>query len=184
MRTIPPALPLAALLAALAACAPPERKPEAVAAAFWEAFAAGDLEGASKLSTAASVDELGALDFTPDITGVTTAPALLNESQALVGTSLDFAVVEAGGPVAFNTHLAHFDGGWRVQVPETARELRRAAIAASFAEVEESLRSGAKAVGDAVEEGLLKASEAIRESLEELERSLANPDANPPPRTP
>jgi len=30
----------------------------------------------------------------------------------------------------------------------------------------------------------LKASEAIRESLEELERSLANPDANPPPRTP
>ncbi len=101
---------------------------------------------------------------------------LTNETTALAQTSVSISKDDL--PLSFNTHLTRSDRVWKVDAEETAREIRRAAIADSVQGLEDALREGAEVLGEALEQGAREASEALRKALEELER-MSGEEASP-----
>ncbi|MBM4382277.1 MAG: hypothetical protein FJ091_02795 [Deltaproteobacteria bacterium] len=119
-------LTLAAVLAALLACAEPAPAPEEVALEFWSAAVAGDAAGAAQLASpdeSALAQLLGAsAREEPPAIGA----AAVAEDDALVETM--FLREGVAAPLRFHTHLARGDAGWLVQLRETADELARAQV--------------------------------------------------------
>jgi hypothetical protein len=160
------------LLALLAcACTPPGEAPDEVARRFWDALDAGRYAEARALSTAPDESALRELATRHPLTRVELGQVLRNENAALVET---VAMLEGARQteLAFNTHLARFEGSWRVEVDPTRRELLRSALSASVEDVRESLEESAEMLSETIERGALEFSEALREALEGIERDL------------
>lgn len=162
---------LATLVCAAAGCALPGEAPDEVARRFWAALAAERFGEARELSTAPGERGLRELAERHPFARVELGQVLSNEDAALVETRAVLA-----GPretrIVFNTHLARFDGAWRVEADETRREVVRASFAASVDDVKEQLHESAEALSETLERGALEFSEALREALEDLERDL------------
>ena len=172
------ALALAVALAAGVGCPLIEAQPEDTARGFWEALVADDLAAARGLSTAPSEERLAALLGRTDLKAATVGAALRNETSALVETT----IFEASGAaaLAFNTHLARFDSGWRVDAEATGRALRQARVAAALGNLEEALEEGGRVLEEAIEQGVREAGDALREALEEIDRALEQSQQDPP----
>jgi len=162
------ALALALLIAP--GCDRFDEAPREVAAAFWAALASRDLAAALELSDAESADELRELADGLALEDVVLDEILRNESTALVGTSA--ALARRDMDLRFNTHLERRDGAWRVDADATERELRRTALAVSFEDIRESIGESTELMVEEFEKRALETSEALRETLEELEDSI------------
>ena len=165
-------------LAATVACERFDDTPRQVAGSFWAALDAHDLAAARGFSDAATDDELRELADGLALEGVSLDEILRNEATALVVTRASLARREMD--LEFNTHLNRADGSWRVDVDATERELRRTALAESFADIRESISESTDLMLEEFEKQALEASEALREALENFEESLR---AEPPPST-
>jgi hypothetical protein len=153
--------------------------PRHVADEFWSAVQREDFETARALSGEAGESSLRELAGTHRIETLVFGETLRSESKALVETTAVLAPRDI--EVTFHTQLVHADGGWRVDLPATRRDLTRQTLAASFEQVRESLRGGTDRLMQEFEQRALEASETLREALEELEQGLsgAPPPANP-----
>jgi len=160
---------LAALGLALAGCAAGSENPRGVAEEFWSAAAAGDWEGARRLSTAPDPHRVEALLPDGELGELAFGEPLVARSSALVPT---FARRGEEPTVAFNTILLRFDSGWRVDVAATRDDLRRARVTASLESVGDAARRGAGRLGEALERSAREAAEALERALEEMEREL------------
>ena len=149
--------------------------PEAVAEEFWSAIEARDLAAARALSVAAKARQLDALFNDRRVQSVFLGETLSNEASAIVHTSL----VEPGNERAleFDTHLERFDGAWRVDIEQTAAEIRTAGFASAIDEVQDALREGERVIAEALEQGAREASQALRDALDEMDRALGRPPA-------
>lgn len=161
----------ALLIFAVSACDRFDDTPREVASAFWSALASRDLAAAGALSDAAGADALLALRDELPLRDLGFGQILRNDSTALVETR--GRSVSRDADLTFNTHLTRRDGSWRVDVRATHRELRRTALAVSFEEVQEAINESADLIVEEFEKRALEASEALREALEDLQRSLA-----------
>ncbi len=167
---------IAAFLAAALGCDRFDTAPMEVTQAFWAALAAGDLRAAKELSTAPGEESLRDLAEQHPFASIETGQVLRNDRAALVETRGVFEGPR-GTEISFNTHLGRYDDTWRVDVEETRREIVRAAIGAAVEDMKESLRESADVVTETLERSALEFSEALREALEEMERSLSDPQA-------
>jgi antirestriction protein len=167
MRTMTGRLPL--VLLSCIGCSGLLEKPERVAGDFWAAIQSENWEVAIELSTAPNARRIERLFGSRKIGAVSIGQVLTNESSALVETSI---VDPDGRPLSFNTHLTRYEDSWKVDLHETASELRRASFAAVLEDVGEALQEGGLALSEALEQGAQEASEALREAMEELEREL------------
>lgn len=172
------------MLAALAlGCAPDPNGPEPTTARFWEAVAAGEFATAAELCDRASPAEVRQIANTHPFGRVTLGEPLHGEAQARVPTQL--TLDGEGRELSFDTHLVEIEGKWRVDLRATRRALTRELLAASLEGIHEALRERGEAFVEEFEARALEASEALRETLEELEKSLRDPAApEPPPTTP
>jgi len=159
----------ALLLPALEGCSAPVENPRRVAEDFWAAAADGDWETARRLSTAPDPHRVEALLAQGELGEPTFGEPLVAQGSALVPT---FARRDRGPTVAFNTHVVHFDTGWRVDVAATGHELRRAREVASLESVGDAARRGAGELGEALEQGAREAAKALERALEEMQREL------------
>lgn len=173
-----PLLLLGLALVATVACERFDDTPRRVAASFWAAIDAHDLAAARNLSDAENENALRELADGLALEGVMLDEILRNESTALVETRAGLARRDMD--LAFNTHLTRDGDSWRVAVDATESELRRAALAASFEDVRESIGESTDLLVEEFEKQALDASEALREALEGLEESLRQ---EPPPST-
>jgi hypothetical protein len=164
------ALLLVVLICLAAACERFDDAPRDVAGRFWSALEVEDFDAARTLSTSPSVRAVRELAEAQPLEEIELGEILRNEATAIVDTSAILA--PSGLELAFSTHLTRVDGAWRVDVRKTHRELTRAALATSFEGMQQSLRESSEAVLEEFERRALEASEALREALEELERSL------------
>lgn len=118
---------LVAALAALGACGAPSASPEEVALEFWSAVASADSDAAARFCRDASASDVtrqlgsAAPEEAPAI-----GSAATSDSSALVETI--FLSDGGAAPLRFHTHLTRTDAGWRVELAETAGELRRATL--------------------------------------------------------
>jgi hypothetical protein len=170
----------AAALAVLVALAPgcerfDDDAPRRVADEFWSAVQREDFETARALSGEAGESGVRELAQAHPIDTLAFGEILRSESKALVETT---AVLASDVEVSFHTHLAHADGGWRVDLRATRRDLTRQTLAASFEQVRESLRGSTDRLMEEFEKRALEASETLRDALEELEKSLSPPPPN------
>ena len=163
---------LALVLLAAFACDRFDDTPREVAAQFWSALEARDFAAAGRLSNATGEAALRKLSDELPLRNVTLTQILRNESTALVETSGRLA--DHSLELTFNTHLSQRTGGWWVDVHATHRELRRTALAAAFEDIQEALSQSADRLVEEFEQQALEASEALREALEELKRSLGD----------
>jgi hypothetical protein len=190
-----------ALTLGLAACGLLDERPDAAARRFWDAVRAGDWERARAASTATDTRRLESLFGSSGPWTVTFGEVLAGEDTALVETRLvrgpevgtpaekqpaekqpaERGPAEKGSaekeraPLEFHTRLVRVGGEWRVDPEATAHELRTAALDAAFDEVQEGLREGGRALGEALERGATEASEALRRAIDELEREPTAP---------
>lgn len=171
-------LGLAALLLA-GACQRFDDTPRQVASEFWEAMQAGDHAAARAVSTPASATSLAALAEESPLQDVDFGEILRNEQTALVETTA--VLEERGVELTFNTHLAHLESGWKVDAAKSRREITRAALAASVAELRRTLSAGTTAVAEQVERSALEISETMREALEDVEREILGEEPEPSP---
>lgn len=163
-------IPQLVMVALTLCCSGARETPGDVSRDFWAAIQSRDLDAARELCTAASALRLEALFRDESVESVMVGQVFSNETTALVQTSLSRS--ESGSPLGFNTHLTRAGPTWKVDADETAREMERAAIAASVQGLEDALREGAEILGDALEQGAREASEALREALDELEGEM------------
>jgi hypothetical protein len=138
--------------------------PGEVAEDFWRAVAEGELDEARRLvieDDARGMRRLAA----EGIRSVEVGEVLTEDDAARVETRLE----RERGTLSFPTHLHRFDQGWRVDARASGQAYRRAVVEASLAELSGAFSEGAGAIGEAVEQGLREASEALRSALDELE---------------
>jgi len=155
----------------LGACGPVGRgAPGDVTRQFWTALAQGDFDAARERSTAPTPAPLRELAESHPVAEIEIGQVLRNELQALVETRLRRDGKDV--PLTFNTHLARYDGEWRVDAEATRAELSRAALAFSVEELKQSLEVGAELLADTLEQSALEFSQALRSALEEVERDL------------
>jgi hypothetical protein len=173
------AAPVLLTLAALACGRFDEDAPRHVADEFWSALQRQDYETARALSGETGENGLRELAEAHPIETLAFGEILRNETKALVETTAVLAPRDV--EVTFLTHLVQTDGGWRVDLPATRRDLTRQTLAASFEQVRESLRGSTDRLMQEFEQRALEASETLRKALEELEQNLSNP---PPPPSP
>jgi len=159
----------ALLVPVLAGCSAQIENPRRTAEDFWAAAADGDWETARRLSTAPDPRRVEALLAEGELGEPTFGEPLVATGSALVPT---FARRDDGPTVAFNTHLVHFDTGWRVDVAATGSELRRARGVAALESAADAARRGAGELGDALEQGARDAARALERALEEMQREL------------
>jgi hypothetical protein len=179
--TVLAALPF--IVASLLACSAPD-DPEAVARAFWKAVLAGRSDEAATIATAGAA-EIEALLPTRRPLEVRHGEALRNDAHAEVPSTWVQARGEGEAEVAFATVLVRTSHGWRVDVPATDRALRQALLAASAAEIEEAMRLGAQAMGQAFEQGAREAASAMESAADALREALeAGPTEAPPEDAP
>ncbi|MBW2267645.1 MAG: hypothetical protein JRH16_03635 [Deltaproteobacteria bacterium] len=177
----PPALLLCAAVAWLG-CAPDPNGPGPTSERFWEALGTADYSAAQALTDSASLAAVRDLAAAHPFAAVELGEALDNESLAQVPTRM--RPKPSGGPdFSFHTHLVRGKDGWRVDLRQTRRDLTRELLASSFESVQEALRESGEAFIEEFEERAIEVSEALRETLEELERSLSEPE-DPKPRGP
>lgn len=150
--------------------------PDRVAKEFWEAVAAGELDGAKAFSTEADLRRLARLAERYAIEEVEVGSVLTHDSTAEVGTTLE---LETGLSVSFHTELRRYDEGWRVDAAASGQALRQAIVEVSLTELRESFRESAERIGEAVELGLEQAVDAMHEALGDPERG--RPDRPPTP---
>jgi hypothetical protein len=165
------ALLAGALLCAVGGCPAPGDPPEEVARRFWSAVAAGRFAEARTLSTAPSDRGLRELAEQHAFAHIGFQQVLSNENAALV-ESIGVLEGDRKTEIVFNTHLARFDGGWRVETDETRREIVSASLTATVEDVKESLHESAEILSEAIERGALEFSEALREAMEGVEDDL------------
>jgi hypothetical protein len=164
---------------ALFGCSRFDDAPRRVADEFWSALQREDFETARALSGEAGESGVRELAQAHRIETVAFGEILRSDSKALVETTAVLAPRDI--EVTFHTQLVHADGGWRVDLPATRRDLTRQTLAASFEQVRESLRGGTDRLMQEFEQRALEASETLREALEELEKGLGG---TPPPANP
>jgi hypothetical protein len=157
-----------------AGCAPDPNGPGPTATRFWEALRSEEFEAARALTDGASLSEVRDLAAAHPFERVEIGEALDNEAAAQVPTHM-VRTTGAGPAFDFQTHLVRVDDGWRVDLRETRRDVTRELLASSFEGVREALRESGSAFVEEFEERALEASEALRETLEELENSLTEP---------
>jgi hypothetical protein len=167
-------IPQLVVIALTLCCGGAPETPGDVSRGFWEAIQSRDLDAARELCTAAGARRLETLFRDESIESATVGQVFTSETTALAQTSLSTS--EGGPPLAFHTHLIRAGRAWKVDADETAREMKRAAIAASVQGLEDALREGAELLGEALEQGAREASEALRKGLEELEREIDSGD--------
>jgi hypothetical protein len=163
-------VPQLVVIALTLCCGGARETPGDVSRDFWAAIQSRDLDAAREFCTAAGALRLESLFRDESIQSATVGQVFTNETTALAQTSLSTS--EDGPLLVFNTHLIRAGRAWKVDADETAREMERAAIAASVQGLEDALREGAELLGQALEQGAREASEALREALEELEREI------------
>jgi hypothetical protein len=166
---------LACALAAAGCGGSGSASPEAVAADFWEAIRARDLDAALELSWKPSRLPLERMRDGRPIDEVLLGESLVGEHTAVVRTSLATKVNERLIHTTFDTHLVRGDEGWRVDTDATERELTTALFATSMQQIGEALGQGVQEFGEALEEGAAEVSRAIRDALEEFEREREQP---------
>lgn len=164
------------LLLTTLACERFDETPREIAAAFWAALGARDLEAARALSDASSPADLQELADTLALEDVMLDQILRNDASALVETRAVLLRTEMD--LDFKTHLKRTGDTWRVDVDATESELRRSALAATFTDVQESIRESTDLLVEEFEKRALEASEMLREALEDLEDTLRE---EPPP---
>lgn len=157
-----------ALVLALPGCGVFASEPDRVAEEFWEAVAAGDVDGAKALSTETDLRRLARLSERHVIEEVEVGAVLTRDDTAEVETTLER---QAGATVVFRTRLRRYDDGWRVDAAASGQALRQAIVETSLAELREAFSEGAEVIGEAVEQGLEEAVDAMREALEESGRA-------------
>lgn len=160
---------LALAVCTLVACDRFDTAPREVASSFWSAVAAGDFAKAATLSTD---DEAAVQTLAREVPlrDVKLGEILHNESTALVETRAVYG--DRNVELTFNTHLTRSEGTWRVDAKECRREVRRAALAASFEGMQDAVSESADMLVDEFEERALEASEALRDALDELKDAL------------
>lgn len=173
------ALPILAALAL--ACAPDPNGPEQMTARFWEAVAASEFAAAAELCDGASPTEVRQLATAHPFDSVTLGEPLHGEAHARVPTHLGLG--SEGRALSFETHLVELEGEWRVDLRASRRALTRELLAGSLEGIHEALRESGEAFVEEFEARALEASEALRETLEELEESLHDPAEPEPPAT-
>jgi hypothetical protein len=166
-RRIIPQLVVAALVLC---CSGTRETPGDVTRNFWAAIQSRDRDAAREFCTVASALRLETLFSDESIESAMVGQVFTNETTALAQTSLSTS--KEGPLLSFNTHLTWSDRAWKVDADETAREMKRAAIAASVQGLEDALREGAEVLGGALEQGAREASEALRKAIEEFEREI------------
>ncbi len=134
---------------------------------FWEAVAHGDLDDAKAHSTELDLRRLTRLAEQHAIEGVEIGEVLTRGDVAEVATTLRRAEDEA---ITFHTQLRRYDAGWRVDAPSSATALREAIAEEALSDLRDAFSEGAGAIGEAVEQGLEEATDAMREALDGLER--------------
>ncbi len=171
--------PLARLLLCAATawlgCTPDPNGPGPTAELFWDALRTGDYAAAQALTDNATLTALRDLAAAHPFDAIELGEPLDNESLAQVPTRVQ-RHAGAGPDFSFHTHLTHGDDGWRIDLRQTRRDLTRELLASSFEGVQEALRESGAEFIEEFEERALEASEALRETLEELEKSLSEPD--------
>lgn len=157
------------------ACAPDPNGPGPTAQRFWHALRDGDYAAAQALTDGAALAAVRDLAAAHPFDKVELGDALSNESLAQVPTRVER--LRDGGPsFSFHTHLVRGEDGWRIDLKQTRRDLTRELLASSFQGVQEALRESGEAFIEEFELRALEASEALRETLEELEKSLSEPE--------
>lgn len=151
---------------------------------FWEALAAEDYAGAAALTDGASREAVAQLAASHRIERFTLGEPLANAEAAQVPVHVQ-REAGAGPGFSFHTHLSRSGGVWRVDLRLTRRDLARELLASSFEGVKEALRESGEAFVEEFEMRALEASEALRQTLEELDEMLSRPQApGEPPRAP
>ncbi len=148
--------------------------PGEIAAEFWDAMRAGELDRARALSSRTSDDLLGRWQGRFSIEEIDLGETFQNERSAIVETSLVTMRGEFELRASFQTHLVREEREWRVDVDRTRQEFAKAAIASAAARVRGAIAEGMVELGEALEEGLRELEESLREALAdpEGERSL------------
>ena len=163
MRTL---LVTVAAVLLLGGCGLGSSSPEKVARNFWRAVADGEMDEAKKLATPASLRRIERMSSRREFEDVEVESAVIQDERAEVETLL--VVGEEGDPVVFTTHLVQTEDGWRVDSKKSWQAMNAAFVEASISDLQEAFRAGAGAIGEAVEEGLEEASEAMRDALDDL----------------
>jgi hypothetical protein len=156
-------------------CAPDPAGPGPTTELFWQALEAGDIAGAQALTDGAPLASVRDLEAAHPFEAIELGEALDNESRAQVPTRMQ-RQVGAGPDFSFHTHLSRGADGWRIDLRQTRRDLTRELLASSFQGVQKALRESGEAFIEEFEERALEVSEALRETLEELEKSLSEPE--------
>jgi hypothetical protein len=170
---------LLSLAVGLAGCPPDVEGPGPTTQRFWDAIGMQDFAAAQALTDQAKLSELRDLANAHSFESVEIGAALHNEALAQVPTRIKRHPA-AGPDFSLHTHLVRGEAGWRVDVLQTRRDLTRELLASSFEGVQEALRESGEAFIEEFEKRALEASEALRETLEELEKSLNDPEVPAP----
>jgi hypothetical protein len=129
------------------ACSQSSGDPKQVAAAFWEATQAGDIELAKSYAVESGSTELSQPDGDSSIEAFTLGETTIDGEEATVETRVTTRAEQGTIDVDFQTVLVRETGEWRVDLGRTTQEFATKFIGASLSDMAEQM---GKALGEAM----------------------------------